>query len=75
MFLDTTERQMGMADKLTVFCEPNVYTTWYPQHRTTLQASTPNCVDSFTFIYVDNVRTTQETHASKACYVDIYLYF
>jgi hypothetical protein len=34
-------------------------------------------IDSFTFLYVDDNRTSQETHvrASAACYRDIITYF
>jgi hypothetical protein len=30
--------------------------------------------DSFTFLYVDDVRTSQEAHASTACYGDIAIF-
>jgi hypothetical protein len=39
-------------------------------HRKHLRTSTPCYGDSFTFLYVPDVRTSQETHlwVSKACY-------
>jgi hypothetical protein len=44
---------------------------WFycPQHLTTLYASTAYYGDSFTILYVDDVRTSQETHLwSSTCY-------
>jgi hypothetical protein len=37
-------------------------------HRKHVQASTASNGDSFTFLYVDYIRTSQETQAYTACY-------
>jgi hypothetical protein len=47
---------------------------WDPQHLTTLLACTACYGDSFTFSYVDDVRTSQETQTSTTCYVDSFAY-
>jgi hypothetical protein len=46
----------------TAICEPTAYTMLDPQHRTTLYASMACYGDSFTFLYADDVRTSQETY-------------
>jgi hypothetical protein len=43
---------------------------WAPQHLTTTQASTACYGDSFTFLYADEDRTSQEIQALPACYGD-----
>jgi hypothetical protein len=49
---------------------------WVPQHLTTLQASRACYGDSFTFLFVDDVHTSQETHlwVSTACYGDTFTF-
>jgi hypothetical protein len=54
-----------VADDLPAICEPIVDTMWDPQHLTTLWASTVCYGDNFTFVYVDDVRTSQETPMSS----------
>jgi hypothetical protein len=72
MFLGNRARPVFKASKLTAICDPTAYTMWDPEHLTILWASTACYGDSFTFSYVDNVRTSQETHlcASTASYGD-----
>jgi hypothetical protein len=50
--------------------EPTVQTVWDPQLLKILWASTACYGDSFTFLYLADVRTSQETYlcASTACY-------
>jgi hypothetical protein len=45
------------------------------QYLTNLQASTACYWDSFTLLYVDDVRTSQETQDFTACYWDSFTYF
>jgi hypothetical protein len=47
---------------------------WGPSYLTTLYASTACYRDSFTLLYVDDVRTAQETRlwTSTGCYRDIF---
>jgi hypothetical protein len=40
MFLGSKVRPVRRADDLAAICEPAVYTIIFPQHLTTLQAST-----------------------------------
>jgi hypothetical protein len=54
------------ADNSTAIYEPNVYTILDPRHLTTLQVSTVCYNDRFTIVYVDHVRTSQETPWSSA---------
>jgi hypothetical protein len=58
MFLGIKQRPGHKADNFTAICEPIFYTMWDPEHLTTLQASTACYGDSFTFLYVDDVRTS-----------------
>jgi hypothetical protein len=50
------------GDNFTATCTPTVETTWDPQHPTNPQDSTACYGDRFTFLYVDDVRTSHETH-------------
>jgi hypothetical protein len=61
MFLWNRQRPVREAD-LTTICKPTVTTMWDPQYLTTLWASTASYGDSFTCLYVDDVRTSQGTH-------------
>jgi hypothetical protein len=65
-------RSVRKADNLTAICEPTVETMWDPQHVTTLPVPTACYGDSFTLIYVGDIRTSQETHlwVRTACYGD-----
>jgi hypothetical protein len=47
---------------------------WDSQHLTTLWASTACYGDSFTFLYVDDVRTSQEARASTVSYGDSFTF-
>jgi hypothetical protein len=49
---------------------------WDPQHITNLQTSTASYGDSFTFLYGDDVRTSQETRLwpSTTCYGDSFTF-
>jgi hypothetical protein len=51
MFLGSKARSVRNADKHTVICEPIVCRMWYPQHLTTLQASTACNENSFTLLF------------------------
>jgi hypothetical protein len=53
-------------------CETIFKPSWDPHRLTTLYTSAACYGYSFTFLYVDDVRTTQETHiwTSTACYGD-----
>jgi hypothetical protein len=55
-------RMARKADNPTATCEPTIYTIWDPQHLTTLWSSTACYGDRITFLYVDDVRTSEETH-------------
>jgi hypothetical protein len=48
MFLESKVRPVRRADNLVTICEPIVYTTWDPQHLTTLQTSTACYGEGFT---------------------------
>jgi hypothetical protein len=52
------------GDNLTAICEPIVYTMLDPQLLTTLLASTVRYGNSFTLLYVDDIRTPQETRTN-----------
>jgi hypothetical protein len=43
-------------------------------HRKHSWASTTCYWESFTFLYIDDVRTSQEAHASTACYWDSFIF-
>jgi hypothetical protein len=60
-----------MAHNLTDICKATVSTMWDPQYLTILQTSTACYGASFTSLYVDDVRTSQEAHASTACYISL----
>jgi hypothetical protein len=56
--------------------EPILQQMWDAQHETTLWAPTACYGDSFTFLYVDDIRPWQDTQVweSTACYGDSYPY-
>jgi hypothetical protein len=58
------------TDNLSAIFKPFVQTVLDPQHFTNLMTFTTCYGDSFTIIYVEDVRTSQETRlwASMACY-------
>jgi hypothetical protein len=60
MFSGERAQRTHKAD-ITAICEPIVETRWNPQHLTTLRASTACYGDNFILLYVDYVRTSQET--------------
>jgi hypothetical protein len=62
MFLVSRERPVRRAHNLAGICLPTVYTMWNPHHLTTLYFSTACEGETFTSLYVDDVRTSQETH-------------
>jgi hypothetical protein len=55
-------RPARKADTLTGVFEDTVFKMWVPRRLKALQTSTAYYRDSFTFLYVDDVRTSQETY-------------
>jgi hypothetical protein len=58
-------RPVRKTNNLAAICESLVQKMWDPQHLTTLQAYTECYGDSFIFLYVDEICTSQETQCSK----------
>jgi hypothetical protein len=65
------------ADNITAICELTAYTMSDLQHLITLQTSTARYANSFTFLYVDDVRTSQKTGVltSRACYGNNFIFY
>jgi hypothetical protein len=75
-FRNQTGGRSVKLTKLTAICEPTVYTLWDPQHLTTLWAYRASYRNSFTFLYVDDVPTSQKTYlwAYRASYRNIFTF-